>query len=160
MKFIDRNTNDSNTFSRIRKIAEHGLFDGKSHNDNYLTSCRWFLEKFDCSVIFTRDTGHHACGWWKNPDYERCYHLSICFRGGRSKSKLRKIISGLFGNSKKFIWEESPFSNEGKANEIWHYRVFCDQGWNPILPRKEVYTKEFTELNWKSSSELKWLNSR
>ena len=30
------------------------------------------------SLIYTMDEGMHSIGWWKNPDYARCYHLSLC----------------------------------------------------------------------------------
>ena len=33
-------------------------------------------------------------------------------------------------------------------------RPLCDTHWRPILPRKEVYSKDFTELGWKSASEV------
>jgi hypothetical protein len=32
--------------------------------------------------------------------------------------------------------------------------VFCDERWQPILPRGEVYSREFTEKGWKSFSEM------
>ena len=41
-----------------------------------------------------------------------------------------------------------------KRAEVYHYRLFCDEGWQPIMPRGEVYSTQFTELGWKSFSEL------
>jgi hypothetical protein len=32
--------------------------------------------------------------------------------------------------------------------------LFCDAQWQPILPRKEVYTREFTEAGWRSASQV------
>ena len=49
---------------------------------------------------------------------------------------------------------ESPKGDDGKRNDVWHYRMFCDRQWQGIVPRKEVYTTEFTETCWKSFSEL------
>lgn len=155
MKYIN-NKADSEIFQRIKKVAEHGIFDGKNQDNPYLLSCRWFVEKYGCSVIFTKDEGMHSCGWWKNPDYERCYHLSISFPGGKNKNKLQKILTELFGNYTKWLWEESPYSEQGKQNEIWHYRLFCDVQWKPIMPKKEVYSTDFTPNNWKSFSELNY----
>lgn len=153
MKYISAKS-DSEIFPRIKKVANHGTFDGKSQHDPYLLGCRWFIEKYGCSVIFSRDAGMHSCGWWKNPEFERCFHLSISFPGGKNKNSLNKILDGLFGGYKKWIWEESPYSPQGKQNEVWHYRLFCDAAWSPMIPRKEVYSKDFTPSNWKSFSEL------
>lgn len=152
MKYINSKS-DTEIFSRIKKVAQRGIFDGQNHDNPYLLDCRWFIEKYGCTVVFTKDEGMHSCGWWKNPDYERCYHLSISFPSGKSKSNLQKVLSGLFGNYTKWLWEESPYSEQGKQNEVWHYRLFCDANWNPIMPRKEVYSTDFTPNNWKSFSE-------
>lgn len=153
MKTIDRYYLDFNAFERIKKTALQGYFDGESESQ-YLFNCRWWWEKYECTLIFTRDVGHHTSGWWKNPDYERCWHLSISFPGGKNKNKLNKIIDGLFGSNKNMIWIEPPYSEQGKSAEVWHYRLFCDENWNPIIPRGEVYNTEFTERGWKSFSEV------
>lgn len=142
----------SGALRRIKVTAMHGTYTGRL--SNYFESCKWYIEKYQCIIIFTRDVGHHTCGWWKNPDYERCWHLSISFPGGRKKSVLNKIIDSLFGSNKNKIWIEPPYSEVGKAREVWHYRLFCDSNWQPIIPRGEVYSTKFTELGWKSYSEV------
>jgi hypothetical protein len=152
MKSIDLFVQDKDMFSRIIKTAQKGVWDG-GEPTKYFDDCIWYSEKYQCSIIFTKDIGHHESGWWKNPDYERCYHLSISFREGRNEHKLNKIIDGLFGSNKKLIWIEPPYSKEGKQSEIWHYRLFCDPNWKAILPRGEVYNTHFTEIGWKSFSE-------
>lgn len=153
MKTIDQYYLDFNAFERIRKTAMQGIFRG-GDNEPYLYICKWWWVKYECTIIFTRDEGYHSCGWWKNPDYERCWHLSISFPGGKSKNSLDKIITGLFGEHKRLIWVESPYSKEGKQAEVWHYRLFCDENWQPVKPRGEVYSTQFTERGWKSFSEL------
>lgn len=153
MKTIYRNACDSESFQRIRKTANHGVWDGKNITP-YFEDCRWWLERFDCLIIFTRDIGYHSCGWWKNPDYERCYHLSISFPGGRNRRKEEYVLQKLFGGNCRLLWCEPPYSSEGKRAEVYHYRLFCDEGWQPIMPRGEVYSTQFTELGWKSFSEL------
>lgn len=87
MRRILYNASDTETFQRIVKTAKNGIFGGTSATMDYLDKCRWFLERYDCIIIFTRDEGAHTCGWWKNPDYERCYHLSISFPGGWNRKK-------------------------------------------------------------------------
>ena len=110
-------------------------------------------------VIFTRDEGHHTCGWWKNPDYDRCEHLSLSFRDMDGQSidpdpvMTRDTINHFYGDHARLVWSEPPYSDEGKKSGVWHYRVFYAPDWKtPLLPRGEVYTKEFTEAGWLSSS--------
>lgn len=142
---------------KIKSQAMAGVFDGRAdsvYNKVYIDESRWWIKNFDCLIIFTRDTGHHSSGWWKNPDYERCWHLSISFPGGRNQAAIDKMVDLLFGENKKWIWVEPPYSDPGKSAEVWHYRLFCDQNWQPLKPRGEVYSKEFTEKGWKSYSEV------
>lgn len=138
--------------NRVKSWAMRGVFDGK--DAQYLNDCSWWIQKHDCQIIFSRDVGHHTSGWWKNPDYERCWHLSISFPGGRNKAVIEKILDGLFGADKTKIWIEPPYSQHGKKAEVWHYRLFCDSNWQPIIPRGEVYSKEFTESGWLSYSDV------
>lgn len=112
-------------------------------------------------VIFTRDSGYHSAGWWKNPDYERCEHLSLSFLDAETGSKMdqqktlaAKVSRAFFGDHIDKLWIEPPYSDEGRARSVYHYRLFCDIGWNPILPRGEVYSTHLTEKGWKSFSEL------
>lgn len=151
---IGRNEILSGALRRVKFRALQGFYSGQSPHDQYFVSCGWWIEQYECSIIFTRDIGHHSGGWWKNPDYERCWHLSISFQGGKNKKGLEKILDGLFGLDKRKIWIEPPYSKEGKEKEVWHYRLFCDENWQPIIPRGEVYSKELTEKGWKSYSEL------
>jgi hypothetical protein len=47
----------------------------------YINSCWHYHRPTLCAIIFTRESGYHSGGWWKNPDYERCFHLSLRFLG-------------------------------------------------------------------------------
>lgn len=145
---------------RMRKRAWSGTWNGKGATA-YFEFCRHLeLERGFCA-IFTRDVGHHTSGWWKSPDYERCLHLSLSFFDPETKQAAPKnqivtdkIIAELFGAAKRWLWCEPPYSDDGKKMGVWHYRVFCDKGWNPIKPRGEVYNKELTEAGWLSFSDL------
>jgi len=113
------------------------------------------------TLVFTYDEGMHSCGWWKNPDYERCYHLSLSFfdpitlaNVPHNKKIAKEWLDAFYGNDCNYIWAEPPYSNAGKEKDIWHYRLFCDINWKPILPRKEVYSTEFTPNSWISFSEI------
>lgn len=124
-------------------------------------------------VLFSRDSGAHTSGWWKNPDYDRCYHLSLSFydlevvRGwlagemhaatgslAKDRKETEAWIELFYGDYARLIWCEPPASKAGKLLDVWHYRLFCDPHWQPLLPRGEVYTREFTEAGWKSWSDV------
>lgn len=111
--------------------------------------------------IFSFDQGHHSSGWWKNPEYERCWHLSLSFFDPvtslpRDKDwhLTEKWLSAFYHDNVRFVWSEPPYSKHGKPLDVWHYRVFCDPAWEPIIPRGEVYNKTLTEAGWLSFSDL------
>jgi hypothetical protein len=154
MRVIDQYTFVHDACNRIRLTAETGIWNGITE-DEYFRKCSWQLLAQECTIIFTKEVGYHSGGWWKNPDYERCYHLSISFPGGKNKNTLQKILVGLFRAAyMHLLWVEPPYSPEGKSHDVWHYRLFCDENWHPIHPRGEVYSTQFTEKGWKSFSEL------
>src|SRR6478735_9787374 len=63
----------------MRSVARGGVFRGttRAADSLYLRSCRRVHAETSTVLIFTRDTGYHTSGWWKNPDYERRWHLSL-----------------------------------------------------------------------------------
>lgn len=117
------------------------------------------------SLIFTRDDGMHASGWWKNHDYARCEHLSLAFHHVYADGTLeaaphdhvraRLWCRAFFGERRRLLWIEPPFSPQGQRADVYHYRLFLAPDWRtPTLPRKEVYSREFTEAGWRSWSDL------
>lgn len=153
MRTLDKYTLLFDACKRMKYAASKGIWNGREMTE-YFESCRWLLERYPATVLFTKDVGYHSSGWWKNPDYERCWHLSISFRSGKENKALSEILNNLFGEYQKFLWVEPPYSEQGKSMDVWHYRLFCDINWNPIKPRGEVYHTHFTERGWKSFSEL------
>ena len=112
-------------------------------------------------LIFTVDTGMHSSGWFKNPDFERCLHLSLSFRYPANGQPLPhnhplavEWCELFFGKDIRYLSIEPPGSPDGLACDVWHYRLFCDENWQPIIPRGEVYSTEFTEKGWKSWNEM------
>lgn len=145
--------------------ASRMVFDGRESSAarRYLNDCSHYHGPTCCYMIFSRDTGHHSSGWWKNPDYERCFHLSMSFvayERGRSHhlpfdSRMAgKWADAFFGHDVKNVWIEPPYSDVGKAQGTHHYRLFCDAAWKPIKPRGEVYNTDWTPADWKSFSDL------
>ncbi len=147
--------------------ASKGVADMRSQRNHmmspYLANCLAYHRPTGTKLMLGRDTGHHTCGWWKNPDYERCVHLSLSFldpKTGQHRDKdielSREWVDLVFGEWTRLVWAEPPFSPEGRLCDTWHYRVFyADAAFTaPILPRGEVYSKEFTEAGWLSYSDL------
>lgn len=145
----------------LKRTAAYGTFAGRQP-DRYLRRQTALHAPTGSLLIFTRDLGHHSCGWWKNPDYERCWHLSLSFRdpvtgdpAQRDRKLTRSWVELFFGADRDKLWCEPPYSAEGKAREVWHYRLFCDGHWRPLLPRGEVYSRELTEAGYKTFSEVR-----
>jgi len=159
MNLIPKDVPIKESIRRILAQARSGTWNGISMTP-YVDSCRWLLEGQNVGLILSRDVDHTNSGWWKNPDYERCWHLSMSFYDNNRNSidkdvkKTELFLSYIFGKHKRKIWTEPPYSDIAKRRGIWHYRLFCDSRWKPIIPRKEVYSKNYTEPGWMSYSEL------
>jgi len=148
----------------MRRVAiANGYYDGLATQANMqrLDNCRGIHSVTGTSLIFTRDRGMHSSGWWKNPDYERCWHLSVSFtdpltRENRPKDwdLTEEWLDAFFQDDKRFAWAEPPYTPQGKKQDTWHYRVFCDPTWKPWLPDGEVYSKDKTPAGWMSYSDL------
>lgn len=141
-----------------KRCAMAGLFDGTARTKWLLRYCR---HEFDwmgspTTMILTRDTGHHTGGWWKNPDYERCWHMSCSFLDGFTRRRGDALARLIFGDEVRLTWIEGPWSKEGREIGVWHYRLFCDPAWVPIMPRGEVYSR-FMPADWRSFSEQQGL---
>jgi hypothetical protein len=166
----------------IRTRAAYGVSTGRDqlpHEARYYRRCTHFHWRTGTVVMFTRDTGHHTSGWFKNPDFERCLHLSLSFREPRPEADVELLGSphtitalggvlplapfdpaladawtkAILGDARRLSWCEGAFSAEGRAVSVRHWRVFCDRAWEPIKPRGEVYDRELTEAGWQSWSE-------
>lgn len=171
--------------ANIRFVSRYGVWYGNEADagaQQYFNMCRHYHRHTGTFLIFTRDTGHHSSGWMKNPEFERCLHLSLSFRpkatvydeglltSGNWVNLLRNSdlgepepfaiarakpwIDALFHPDANLAWHEPSFSDMGKARDVHHFRLFCDAGWNAIKPRGEVYSTELTKRGWKSWSEV------
>lgn len=160
--------------ARMRRMAEHTPWDTTLDGRGIciLAMCSRKDSMTGASLLFTQDFGHHTSGWWKNPDYERCFHLSIASLAMLMKNdpKTAKFadsvpeltqalreqwVRSFFQENVRLLWIEPPYTKQGKSTDTWHYRLFIDnETLVPLLPRGEVYSREFTEAGWKSWSEV------
>jgi hypothetical protein len=106
------------------------------------------------SCLFSLDYNHHGCGWWRNSDYDRCHHLSLCgfsLDGQRyerpDEAEMRWWAKRFFAGQVAKAWIEPPASTldhyrtAPASASTWHVRVFIDRDTGqPIIPRGEVYT--------------------
>lgn len=152
--------------ARMKRQAARGSYDGRTVGGQlpeYVRRCMHYCPNTRAFMIFTRDAGMHSSGWWKNPDYERCLHLSLSFQVReqgtvwplpQDHKTARRWCEALFGADVRQLWIEPPFSEAGRQRDVWHYRLFCNPGWEPIRPRGEVYSRGWTPAGWKSWSEI------
>lgn len=151
--------------ARVRAAAELGTWDGRRNPvaDPYFRRCVRDDGPTGTRLIFTRDIGHHSSGWFKNPDYERCYHLSISTWDAPTGQPVNHLDGGMamrwveaiYGDNVRLAWREPAASAAGRERDVVHWRLFCDPHWQPIKPRGEVYSLDFTELGWKTYSQVR-----
>jgi hypothetical protein len=146
----------------MKTHARNGMWNGRGDTVRfpYFQNARRQHRESGTTLLFTRESGYHSSGWWRNPDYERCYHLSLSFFDpllGRERPFDQPLAEAwvrcFFGDWMRHIWEEGPTGEV--PIELRHYRVFCDPHWQPITPRGEVYSSELTEMGWKSFSDAR-----
>lgn len=150
--------------AELRRRAFSGIWNGDESFESvqYRERCTFYDPANGVSVIYTREEGYHSSGWFKNPQCERCHHISIGFKDPATMEPIdhnhafaNQLVAAILGarNIKK-VYIESPVTGQGKSFDIWHYRVWCDANWEPIVPQGEVYSKDLTEAGWKSWSDV------
>jgi hypothetical protein len=163
VRIFDQHWLTESIVGEMRRVAKLGVSQGQRADRPYLERCKGFCTQSGIVLIFSRDTGHHSSGWWKNPDYERCWHLSISLadpytleRAPRSQKIHDHWVEAFYRDNARSVWTEAPFSDVGKKHDVWHYRLFVEPDWETVIvPRGEVYSKAFTEKGWLSYSDLK-----
>lgn len=122
------------------------------------------------SLSFSRDKMHHSVGWWKNAEYEYCWHLSIAAKVWEAvsddawarfafepfpRNELRYWAHTFFPLDFEKLWQEPGGTDPRLTPEearvhatMWHFRVFLHptilnaQGepFHEFIPKGEVYT--------------------
>jgi len=107
----------------------------------------------------SRDRMHHSVGWWRNAEYEYCWHLSmsavdrLAWAAERMQTEtlpreeVRHWAALIFGEHVDKLWNEpggtDPRLTAGERRRnapIWHLRLFLDpETGEPFIPKGEVY---------------------
>lgn len=114
-----------------RSVAEElctnamlGVYDGSAETVPYLESCTGLHQETGTLLIITREITREGMN---------CIHLLISFRSmldPRIVVEFDEAIAGewievFFGDAQRLIVEDKGVNNH-------HYRVFCDENWQPI----------------------------
>jgi hypothetical protein len=149
----------------LKMVLVDGAFNGLSipWSESVLKNYMAIHRPSGTVLTYTHDEGYHTSGWWKNPDYERCLHLSLSFHDPETGKPApggyrftNEWLDVFFGESRRLLWCEPLALPEEGSFEVWHYRLFCDASWNPMPPEREAPTAEFAARGWKRWPELTW----
>ena len=97
-------------------------------------------------LMLTFDVGYHASGWWKNGDYDRCWHLSVSHPTQFAvetpdEKEVFAWARRLWGEHASKCWIEGAASvfDPYRLPNIVNARLFVDEHGEPIKPEGEVY---------------------
>ena len=118
-------TREDSIVARLRLNANAvPVWDGIRPPDD---RCRTIDMATGVILFFSRDSGMHTSGWFKNPDYERCWHLSIS--GFDPVTRERRLVSRseaarwarlVLGDDVRWAWCEPAASAEGRVLGVIH----------------------------------------
>lgn len=98
-------------------------------------------------LTLTFDHGYHASGWWKNEQYDRCWHLSISHPTELAietpdEAEVYEWARLLWRDDARKAWVEGAAStlDPYRLPNVVHARLFVDEHDQPIIPEGEVYT--------------------
>jgi hypothetical protein len=122
---------------------------------SYVESCTEFHAPSGTFVVFTRDTVVLE----PPRGVERCLHLSLSFREpyrileprSLDRTLVAEWVRLFFGDDRSLVWVGPPVLARGKVLDVHHYRLFCDEHWQPISSQDST---ELTERGYKRYSEL------
>lgn len=129
------------TAKDLRERAARGVFDGDLSNAasmEYMVNCRYYCQHTNALIIFTRD----AC------DGSKAWHLSISFCDITDDDITPMPFNGdvanawatlIFGEFVDDLWIEGPKTNHGKQLQVWHYRLFVNDGWHSVAHEVPEY---------------------
>lgn len=143
--------------SQLKARARATPWDGRasiSAAHRFIAASWSHPEEVNVSILFTFDYGAHSSGWWRNSDYERCWHLSLAGMNATLDAyedlpdeDRRAWPRAFFGGQSRMAWweppahEGDPYRSAAASRSTHHVRLFVDRTTGqPIIPTGEVYT--------------------
>jgi hypothetical protein len=153
-----------NIARQMRAKARTGWYVGDTETLEAYGAQRWTTAattpELTVCLLLSRDKMHHSVGWWRNAEYEYCWHLSLSARDRLAfaarrpsgyeelpQDEVRYWATLIFGEHVDKLWNEPGGTDprlepaEKRRNAlIWHLRLFLDpETKQPFIPTGEVY---------------------
>lgn len=106
-------------------------------------------------LLLSRDRMHHSVGWWRNAEYEYCWHLSISAWDRARTSEPEDVpreeerywAHAFFPQTVNKLWHEPGGTDprltpreKMRHRHFSHLRLFLDpETFEPFVPKGEVY---------------------
>ena len=115
--------------NRMRYRARSGEHcgDGSERERAYIKKCS--VREGNTTLVFTRDFGYQQFGWLADPAHDRCWHLSIACNDPIERDAW---LRAFFGDHVEHLWGQTSVTVYGQRQEIWHWRLFCDDRGQPL----------------------------
>jgi len=115
-----------------------------AHGFSYDTKGRTERE-LNIRLLFTRDKMHHSVGWWRNADFEYCWHLSISawageLEPGRSPRDMGAESEDVPEDEERY-WTFAFFPND--YDKLWHEPGGTDPR---LTPEEKMRHRHFVHL--------------
>jgi hypothetical protein len=129
---------------RMRKVAVRHPWTGdqKVHRRHSWLTRALTDPTLSTFVLFTFDVGHHASGWFRNSDYDRCFHLSVSHPdlsgppGTRlcdvTVEEIRAWAIAAFGEDRRLSWFEPRYAASKYIRERARGLIHFDDQEEPI----------------------------
>lgn len=141
--------------ARLRRLAVETPWNGQTEipRQQRIRAASHLDRDIGVSLLLTYDIGYHASGWWRNSQYDSCWHASlVCINlPDRSYTDpadrvVRAWMHALFREWLHHAWTEppatssDPYRNAPASRYTTHVRIFTDRSpIRPITPKGEVY---------------------
>lgn len=140
----------------------------------YKSFARGFYDRLGTLILYSREVWAPAVIKRKKVPAAYWRHLSFSFhesdlkagpeRYGRMRKVLRRDLeatagwlSWFFGSQCRYLLCDPPMTKHGKEFDVWHYRLLCDELWNPPRSRVEIPVEQFKAAGWITFEEMKTL---
>ncbi len=150
---------------RLKRRAASGISDGDPTPSGraYLANCSEDHPATGTSITFTRCVGFNEYLGVDDPNFERYLHLSLSFwsaddeDGPMPTSRRDEVLCNLcatafFGDDDPHTWIDLSQTSDGRALDVWHWYLFCDADWQPIILDPATDTSHLTSIGWRNNA--------